>query len=342
MNYSRGLFILGLFLFFCDVASAATLYIDPGISTIYRGDAITTSVRIMPDQETAECINAADVVISYPESIVPIDVSIGQSIFSVWVESPVINKEDRTITFAGGIPNGYCGRVEGDPSLTNVLAEIVFRSPGLQVGMADASGSAVIDFASDTAVYLNDGFGTKAPLRLLPSTITLERTAGPGVVDEWREDVRSDVIPPENFSISLERDTNAFSGKYFIVFSTTDKQTGISHYEVIEEPLQNKATFSWGRADAPWIRSISPYVLEDQTLNSTIRVRAVDKSGNEYVATLVPDESMRATTYGYHMLYAAIGITIILVVFAAGIFVWWRRKKARTVSEEKELEALIQ
>ena len=32
-----------------------------------------------------------------------------------------INKENRTVTFAGGIPNGYCGRVNGDPKLTNII-----------------------------------------------------------------------------------------------------------------------------------------------------------------------------------------------------------------------------
>ncbi len=83
-------YALGFFCTLCFVlpysATAATLYIDPGVASLFRGDAITTSIRVMPDQATGECINAADVVITYPESIQPVDVSTGRSIFSVWVE----------------------------------------------------------------------------------------------------------------------------------------------------------------------------------------------------------------------------------------------------------------
>ncbi len=325
-------------------AQAATLYLDPGTATLFRGDAITTAVRIMPDQASGECINTADVVISYPESVQPVDVSIGRSILSVWVEDPVINKESRTITFAGGIPNGYCGRVQGDPGLTNVLADIVFRSPGLQIGGGEGGDMAVIDFGPETRVYLNDGQGTEAALRTVPAMLTLEKTAGSGIVDDWREAVRDDNVPPEGFSISLERDTVAFTGKYFIVFSTTDKQTGISHYEVMEEPIADLGTFSWGRTDAPWIRAISPYELKDQSLNSTIRVRAYDKAGNEYVATLVPDESKRTLSEAALMRYVLMAATGVLVLVTLIVVVLLLRryiKKKRLQEEVFEEDEII-
>jgi hypothetical protein len=314
------------------VSTAATLYIDPGTATVYRGDAITTSVRIMPDQAAGECINAADVVVTYPEFIQPVDVSIGRSIFSVWVEDPKINKEERTITFAGGIPNGYCGRVQGDPGLTNVIADIVFRSPGLQIGAVDNDGVAVISFTDATNVYLNDGLGTKASLVTLPSTITMDKAAGSGIVDDWREDVRNDDLPPESFSITLERDTLAFGGKYFIVFTTTDKQTGLSHYEVMEESVEDLGSFAWGRSDAPWVRAVSPYVLEDQSLNSTIRVRAFDKAGNEYVATLIPDESLQTMSRNELYLYLVTGAgALIFLLIAALLFVLVRRRRSSVI-----------
>ncbi len=331
-------FFLGLYFFVpLQLLLAATLYIDPGIATLYRGDAITTAVRIMPDQETGECINAADVVISYPETIQPVDISIGKSIFSVWVEDPVINKETRTITFAGGVPNGYCGRVDGDPSLTNVLAEIVFRSPGLQIGAPSVGNQAVIEFAPETQVFLNDGQGTRADLVTLPSTLTLESTSGTNLVDSWREAVRDDNVPPEEFSITLERDPVAFAGEYFIVFSTSDKQTGISHYEIMEEPLTEFGQFAWGRADAPWIKAVSPYVLKDQSLNSTIRVRAFDKAGNEYVATLVPDESLRTVSQTALITYGAGALVLVfLILFALAIWFWFRRRSKSALPSEGE------
>jgi hypothetical protein len=330
-----GLMFLGL----PGLSMAATLYIDPGIATVYRGDAITTSIRIMPDQAAGECINAADVVVTYPEFIQPVDVSIGRSIFSVWVEDPKINKENRTITFAGGIPNGYCGRVQGDPGLTNVIADIVFRSPGLQIGAVDNDGVAVISFTDATNVYLNDGLGTKASLVTLPSTITMDKAAGSGIVDDWRENVRNDDLPPESFSITLEKDTLAFGGKYFIVFTTSDKQTGLSHYEVMEEPVEEFSSFAWGRTDAPWVRAVSPYVLEDQSLNSTIRVRAFDKAGNEYVATLIPDESLQTMSRNELYLYVAIGGGSLLLISGIILFfvLWRRRKKLQTNPESEDV-----
>ncbi len=323
---------LATFVFFLlsTSAQAATLYLDPGFSTLYRGDAISMSVRLMPDKDSGECINAVDAVISYPEAIQPVDVSIGQSIFSVWVEAPVINKDTRTITFAGGIPNGYCGRVDGDPRVTNILADIVFRSPGMQVGKVSDTNTAEVTFLDTTKAYLNDGQGTEAELTLLGSTITLEAVAGPtGIDDPWREAVRADTIAPEEFSISLEKDTYAFGGEYFIVFGTTDKQTGVSHYEVMEEPLANLRQFTWGAASTPWTKATSPYKLGDQSLTSTIRVKAYDKAGNEYVATLIPDSSLQTlpltTKYAY-ITFVLLGLFLLVTVILV-IYMWRRRSR---------------
>ena len=333
------LFLSLLLLFsFSSNAFAATLYIDPGIATLNRSDSVTMAVRLMPDQKAGECINVVDAVITYSENIQPVDVSIGKSIFNVWVEQPVINKEDRTITFAGGIPNGYCGRVQGDPMLTNIIAEIIFRSPGMQIGGGDQSSEAVIDFTDQTQAYLNDGQGTKASLRTLGGKITLEKTAGSEITDEWRKQVAADELPPEEFSITLSRDDVAFSGKYFIVFDTTDKQTGISHYEVMEEPISELANFSWGGTETPWITTKSPYVLKDQTLNSTIRVKAIDKAGNEYVATLVPEESLRTTPVQQSFNYLILAGIIILLIIVV-VTVWYvRRAKQRRREDENKNE----
>jgi hypothetical protein len=321
---------------------AATLYIDPGVATLFRGDAVKMSVRLMPDQASGECINAADVVIAYPASIQPVDVSIGRSIFSVWVEDPVINKEERTITFAGGIPNGYCGRVQGDPGLTNIIADVVFRSPGLQIGSVVDDNQAVVSFTDETNVYLNDGQGTKAALVTLPSTITLEKSVGSTIINEWGEEVANDDTPPESFSILLERDPVAFGGKYYIIFSTTDKQTGVSHYEVMEEPSAEFGNFSWGATDAPWLRAESPYILDDQSLNSTIRVRAYDKAGNEYVATLVPEKSIRTVSDRTLYTYIAIGsISLVLLIAIIVLVVYMRRlKRARRDSDPASADKL--
>lgn len=294
---------------------AASLYLDPAYHALNKGDTVIVSVRLETDKSTQECVNAVDVVLRYPNSIDPVDVSVGDSILSLWVEKPTINREEKTITFAGGIPNGYCGRVTGDPRLSNILARIVFRSPGFSIGSsADTALENSISFDDTTTAYLNDGSGTKAPLRTIGATIDLsDKPSGEGIQNPWQDEVVADNFPPEEFSIQLLHDELTFAGKHYIVFNTADKQTGIDAYYVMEEPLSELGLFQWGRADAPWIQTRSPYVLKDQTLSSVIRVKAVDKAGNEYVATLVPDESQRSiTAAGFSfVLVLLVGITLI-------------------------------
>lgn len=321
-----------VFLTMPGYSHAATLYINPAETEIRPGDTISLAVRL--DTDEGECINAIDGVITYTENIVPVDISRGESIFPVWVEEPTIDRENREVTFAGGIPNGYCGRIEGDPSLTNVILELIFQAPGLSVG-AENGDTATVAFSPRTSALLNDGRGSEASLRSIGSTITVHDQPGSEVVDEWNPRVEADTQPPNPFSITLERDPSIFAGKYFIVFNTTDKQSGIDHYEVMEEPLDALDLFRFGAADAPWITVRSPYELEDQSLNSTIRVKAVDKAGNEYIATLVPDESMRGTSDREQLsLLFGLGGLMVLILLIGAILVYRRNGRSPLEADE--------
>lgn len=320
MFYSSAAALFLCFFIVPNFSSAASLYIDPPNSSLNRGDMITLSVRLDTDELENECVNAVDSVITYPSNIEPIDTSIGSSIFSVWVETPKINKTDRTITFAGGIPNGYCGRVIGDPRLSNVLAEIIFQSPGFSVGGSEAN-TASIEFTDETTIYLNDGKGTKAEINRYPAVIILDPKPGSEYQNHWQEQVQLDDIPPEEFSISLQKGDFAYSGKYFIVFNTGDKQTGIDHYEIMEEPLSQMSSFEWGRANAPWIVGRSPYQLKDQSLNSIIRVKAIDKAGNVYIANLIPDEAMQTFSTA-QIMFALVCLFGAVVSIAAGLLIF--------------------
>jgi hypothetical protein len=338
MNKRATLFLLGPLLFFASAinAHAASLYIDPAFSSISRGDAITLSVRLDVDEANEECINAVDGVITYSENFAPVDVSVGDSIFSVWVEQPVIDKEKRTITFAGGLPNGYCGRIPGDPRLTNTLVKLIFRSPGFSIGAGAGNGSttATVEFAPETTAYLNDGFGTKAPLALYGARVDLSDKAGTTIEDAWREAVVTDEVPPEKFSIELQRIPYP-NGKYHAVFNTTDKQTGIDHFEVIEEPISKFAAFEWGRANAPWVvTKNNAYLLKDQSLNSTIRVKAVDKAGNEYIATLLPNEEIRTISTNDIILAGAAGLIGLLILMILLTVILGFQKRTKKKKEE--------
>ena len=328
MNIRRFAFFVAVWLFLPHAFSyGATLYMEPRDVEIKRGDTIAVAVRL--DTDADECVNVVDAVITYPPNIEPVDTSRGNSIFSVWVEEPKINKAEHTITFAGGIPNGYCGRIPGDPRLSNVVVELLFRSPGMVIGAVPDADSVAIDFAPETQVLLNDGFGTRAPLQTYGTNLILSDKVGSSLQNDWADRVGADGIAPEKFSITLERTPSAFSNRYYIVFNTTDKQSGIDHYEVIEEPLENFELFAWGAADAPWVEARSPYVLKDQSLNSTIRVRAIDKAGNEYVATLVPEESQRTLSIQGKVMIALVASVLVLFVFAGVVVAVLVRRRRR-------------
>jgi hypothetical protein len=322
--------------FVLDV-QAASLYMDPAFSSIGRGDAVSVSVRLDTDEANEECVNAVDGVIKYSEEVTLVDTSIGDSIFSMWVEQPKIDTANRTITFAGGIPNGYCGRITGDPRLTNNIVTLIFRAPGFSIGQnIAATSTAKIEFAPETSAYLNDGFGTKAELGLFGASIDISKNPSQTLKDPWQEAVVTDEIAPEPFAIVLHRDEKAFGGQYFIAFNTSDKQTGIDQYQVMEEPLSEFWSFEWGRADAPWITTRSPYVLHDQSLNSTIRVKAIDKAGNEYIATLVPEEAMRTMPTSQIILGAFAGLLGLIFLTILGVFARKFIKKRRAQKESAE------
>ncbi len=314
---------------------AATLYFDPSASSIYRGDSIMVDMRV--DTDEGECINTIDALIHYDESIVAVDISRGNSILNIWVEDPVIDEVNRTIRFAGGVPGGYCGRIAGDPSLTNVILQIVFKSPGLSIGGVDTNKSPHVWLDESSQVLLHDGYGTPAPLTLRDATITLNDSAGQNIQDAWRKSVQDDTELPSDFSITLTKDDLAFSGEYFIVFNATDKQSGIDHYEVMEEPFSEFNAFKWGRADAPWVTAESPFVLKDQTLNSTIRVKALDKAGNVRIVTLVPDTALRGISSDMLIFLSVLGGVVLLLVVSVFFVLWKRKKRLEALDDTSDL-----
>ena len=313
------------------IASAATLYMDPSETHAYRADTATVAVRI--DTDDGECINTADVVVSYDPSVIAVDVSRGDSILSLWVEDPKIDQNAHTITFAGGVPNGYCGRVPGDPQLSNVLAKIVFQVPGFSVGGGN-SKEAHISFDPATHIFLNDGLGTLAPLKTFGATIVLDNKAGNAITDHWSEAVQQDTVMPSPFSIELVQNDAVFSGKYYVVFSTTDKQSGIDHYEILEEPIKELSLFKWGIPNRSWVKAKNPYVLVDQSLKSVIRVKAIDKAGNERIAIFAPEDTARLIDPTQIVLIGTLAVLALGVLLLGSVLIRRKFFKAGKITHE--------
>ena len=76
------------------------------------------------------------------------------------------------------------------------------------------------------------------------------------------------------------------AGKSFLVFDAQDKGSGIDHYEVLEKPQsQSIFTLPFFKKEQ-WVSGQSPYLLQDQKLQSLILVKAFDRANNTMVATL--------------------------------------------------------
>ncbi len=283
------IFCLVLFFNYTYVQASA-LYLESESEELNRGGVAVVHLKLDIDKNEG-CVNAIDTVLKYDPGLELVDISTGSSLISLWVENPIIDNKSKTLSFAGGIPNGYCGGVSEVGDSVNTLLEMIFKISD-KYNLSDEDNEiAKISFAKETTVYLNDGIGTA----LKPETGDLVlNLSGRLVTDKnlWQQKISEDTIPPAEFIITLQQNDNVFGGKNYIIFNTTDKQTGIDHYEVMEEPVSQFGSFSWGRIDAPWVVTRSPYILKDQTLNSIIRVKAVDKAGNEYIANLMPESKV--------------------------------------------------
>ncbi len=270
-------------------AHAATLSIDPSKGAYGPGDTFVITVRLDPGVD--ECINATTVELIYPKGLMNASaVSKGESVLTLWPSEPVVDHERGLVSFSGGIPAGYCGRILGDPGKTNIIAKVIFNIPG------EASGDTAlsrplpmpITFGAGTMVLENDGFGTPVPLILEVGTFT-RTVASSGAPNEWLEIVHADVIKPDIFAPMLHQDEKMFQGKHFLIFSAIDKQSGVHHYEVSEDDPQSLGMVrGTPREIALFVNAVSPYVLRDQELGSRIIVRAIDHAGNVQETILAP------------------------------------------------------
>ena len=82
--------------------------------------------------------------------------------------------------------------------------------------------------------------------------------------------------------------------------------------------------FAPGTSKAPeWQVASSPYVLQDQSLGSTVRVRAVDKAGNERLAVFVPAgftaRAGKKSFFGFSR--KLVGLSVVLLGLLAAAFV---------------------
>jgi hypothetical protein len=327
------------------ITQAATLYLDPVTAKIGPNQTIEVKVKI--GVNVNECVNAVQVGLDFPSDMLEVkDFNSGESLFSLWVEKPdqgslAQANKDGKIIFSGGTPGGYCGKIPGDPGDTNILGSVIFS-----VKKPVVFHKAKLDFTSDTQAFLNDGLGTAVVLSTQGAVLDIDEKIKEKS-DTWAEEIAADNIPPEPFTIEISQDQNIASGKYFLVFLAVDKQTGVDHYEVLESSTDQSDNMDYKtnaflafikkifkfKKDIPavWEKAASPYILKDQLLKSEIKVKAVDKAGNERVveydnAALKNLQDKNAGTY--QILAFVIGGLLLLIFIFVPMIISWRKKRA--------------
>ena len=279
--------IVAIGMLFANVSQAAVLkFVSLG----------NDQVKLFMDTQT-ESVNALEAHITFdPKEFSVTDTSDGASIISLWLTRPAISNDNGTIDLAGVIPGGT-----NTPRGTIITFTIDPKQNGLSKGFTVASGR----------VLLNDGNGTPAKLSFSSSSFAMTTAPLPTSTAVVNSEA------PDPFTPAIAHDPNLFNGQYFLVFSTTDLNSGIDHYEVLEVP---QGTIG---AIASWQQASSPYLLQDQTLSSDIYVRAMNKAHNFRVVKLPATTPPISTSTREPYL---LGLAILL-----GIGILWLawRKKAR-------------
>lgn len=323
-KYMKKLFLTTLF-FLPFVSQAATLRFDPPVKEVNSGDVFVTNIRI--DVKDGECVNAVGVSASYPTNLLRLNtLSRGESIFSLWIEEKV-DHDLGQVRFTAGIPAGYCGRTAGDPGNTNIVGKIAFQYLG-DAGSPDGS----VSFLPETEVILNDGMGTKSELSV--SNLAVKYSANNTSSNEWLDIVKKDTFPPEAFTPEIIQDISNPEKPYVLIFDTTDKQSGVEHYELVEEDPKSFGFRFGSRIKAKMSIAKSPYVLQDQTLSSRIVVRAFDHAGN-FEESILPPKNLPPifNPYSYDD-YIIPGILLIICVMSVILITrHYYKKKEKTIED---------
>ena len=158
----------------------------------------------------------------------------------------------------------------------------------------ERAGAAVVGIR-DVVALRNDSQGSKSNIRsLFESTFVVE-----SMNTESTLSVSKDSIPPEPFQPVITRDNDVFEGKWFVVFATTDKDSGLSHFEVKE---------GWGS----FVVAESPYLIKNQRAKNRIQVKAIDNAGNERIEEAVFDSV--SISFSKDAIYAIIIVLLTIIM----------------------------
>ena len=264
---------------------ASTVYVDTNHTDFFVGDTILFHVRINSEGEDINTVEGKILLDYLANAVLLTELNTAGSEFSLWPNKPFPSEDNTNISFVGGAPGGL---VSSNAIFFNFVLKL--QEPGQ-----------LLFSPNNIGVYLNDGKGTKDEVRIKDLAINvLSKESDAQPTDDWDTVISNDTTAPESFEITLGKDPSIFDNQYFIGFFTTDTESGVAYYEVKE-----------GAGD--FVRAESPYVLQDQSLQNVITVKAVDRSGNERTETLMP-RTPTALSYK-HILFGIVACIILIILF---------------------------
>jgi len=270
---------------------ASEIRLDSSKADVKIGEQFTIHVIV----NSQDSLNAIEGSLVFSKDLLAVkEIRDGNSVVNFWIEKPH-NTTHGNVYFSGITPGGWSG-------IHNLIFSVVFE--------AKKDGQASI-MLSDIHALRNDGMGTREPLSV--RNLSLLITQGDSKI---RTESFIDTEPPEYFTPLVSTDSNLFDGKYSLIFSTQDKGSGISHYEIKE------FRFKFLSFLFPWMSAESPYVLNDQSRKSTILIKAVDNYENERIVTLNPYYPL----VWYDYLYSVVILGVVCLLSARAYVLLWRKK----------------
>jgi hypothetical protein len=251
-NFKIKIFVLIAFAFiFSRQALAASLVVAPEENILQEDEVFTLSIELNTEGLS---INTIGGDLTYDENFIkPQAVSTGASFVSFWLERPEI-KTPGLIHFSGITPGGISvpdGQVFNVIFKTQRAGDTSVSLQHINLYLNDGAGSVVSAKINNADIKINPGKSSNAS----PDSISLDKSA------------------PDKFSIVRAQSPLVFDNKWFIAFSTQDKESGIGHYQVCELFY--------------CVSTESPYLLKNQTLFYFIFLRAYDVNGNTRASFII-------------------------------------------------------
>lgn len=285
--------------FWIAPAFAATMGVTAESASVVVGQPFEVDVTLDTQGEVANAVKAD---VTFPPALFVLQaVNDGESPISLWIEPPR-ETVSGTVEFSGIVPGGISG---ASPIVGLILIPV---APGV--------GTVTV---SNAALLADDGQGS--PILVAMAGEKIDIAPAPANGGTTPQGPSFPYTTPETFTPVISQNPNVYGGAHFLIFSTTDKGSGMAYYQVLETP----AGAGMGQNPA-WITATSPYLLQDQTLSSDIYVRAVNNVGNAIIVKVPARHS--ASPWG--PLWEALIAAVIGILVIAGALFLRTRQRTRT------------